>query len=440
LRVPSERSYEIPGFHAVSLPVIFGESFVRVNRQVDRPVLADQRRRGNRVSVVGGSIGGLTAALLLRDAGWEVDVFERSAGLLAGRGGGIVLHPSTARYLIERAGVTPAEIGVSARWLRYVHRSGRVAHQERCRYRFTSYDALYRPLVESFGRGRYHLAEECIGLDDPHGSPCLEFASGRVARADLVVFADGINSFGRRRLAPRAEPHYAGYVAWRGTVGEDQVAPAAFNAVADAITYHILPEGHVISYPIPRPESSGGSGRLQNWLWYWNVSAGAGLDDLLTGDDGTQFTTSVPRGLVPRDRVRELARRAEARLPPVLAEIVISTPEPFIQAILDVAAERTVSGPVCLIGDAAFTARPHIAVGTAKAAHDAWTLASALECAPADVADALLVWSREQIALGAAAVARSRAVGTRLQSGKWQVGEPLPYGLYRVSDSSFVDD
>jgi len=411
-----------------------------VNKQDDGTVLADQHRRGNRVSVVGGSIGGLTAALLLRDAGWEVDVFERSAVLLAGRGGGIVLHPSTARYLIERAGVTLAEIGVSARWLRYVDRSGGVAHQERCRYRFTSYDSLYRPLLESFGRDRYHLAEECIGLDDPHGSPCLEFASGRVARADLVVFADGINSFGRRLLAPRAEPHYAGYVAWRGTVGEDQVAPDAFNAVADAITYHILPAGHVISYPIPRPESSDGSGRLQNWLWYWNVRAGAELDDLLTGDDGTRFTTSVPRGLVPRYRVSELARRAEARLPPVLAEIVIRTPEPFIQAIVDVAAERTVSGRVCLTGDAAFTARPHIAVGTAKAADDAWTLASALDGAPDGVAEALLLSSRQQIALGAATVARSREVGTRLQSGKWQVGEPLPYGLYRVSDSWFADD
>jgi 2,6-dihydroxypyridine 3-monooxygenase len=411
-----------------------------VNKQDDGTVLADQHRRGNRVSVVGGSIGGLTAALLLRDAGWEVDVFERSAVLLAGRGGGIVLHPSTARYLIERAGVTRAEIGVSARWLRYVDRSGGVAHQERCRYRFTSYDSLYRPLLESFGRDRYHLAEECIGLDDPHGSPCLEFASGRVARTDLVVFADGINSFGRRLLAPGAEPHYAGYVAWRGTAREDQVEAAAFNAVAEAITYHILPAGHVISYPIPPPESSDGSGRLQNWLWYWNVRAGAELDDLLTGDDGTRFTTSVPRGLVPRDRVSELAHRAEASLPPVLAEILIRTREPFIQAIVDVAAGRTVSGRACLIGDAAFTVRPHIAVGTAKAADDAWTLGSALHGARGDVAEALLLWSRQQITLGAATVARSREAGTRLQSGRWQVGEPLPYGLYRVSDSSFADD
>ena len=227
-----------------------------------------------RAAVVGGSIGGLTAALLLRDAGWEVDVFERSGVVLQGRGGGIVLHPATIRYLVERAGSATAELGVSVTWLRYLDTAGGIAHQERCHYRFTSYDVLYRRLLASYGRDRYHLAEECLGLDDPSGSPCLEFASGRVP-ADLVVFADGINSIGRRLLAPEAEPHYAGYVAWRGTVDEIHVEPAALEALADAITYHVLPAGHFITYPIPGIESPGG--RLLNWLWYRNVRPGAEL-------------------------------------------------------------------------------------------------------------------------------------------------------------------
>jgi 2,6-dihydroxypyridine 3-monooxygenase len=390
--------------------------------------------------VVGGSIGGLTVALLLRDAGWEVDVCERSAAVLEGRGGGIVLHPATIRYLVERAGSTAAETGVSVRWVRYLDGAGRIAHQEPCSYRFTSYDFLYRRLLELYGRERYHLAEECIGLDDPGGRPGLEFASGRRVPADLVVFADGINSTGRRLVAPEAEPRYAGYVAWRGTLYDDQVDPSAFEALADAITYYVLPAGHVITYPIPTPESVAGPSRLRNWLWYWNVPPGDELDNLLTGDDGTQFTTTVPRGLVPRDRLSELARRAKASLPPVLAEILIGTPEPFIQVIFDLEVERTTSGRACLIGDAAFTARPHIAVGTAKAADDAWTLTAALDSARGDVPQALSSWSRQQIALGAAAVARSRESGTRLQNGTWQVGEPLPYGLYRVSDSSLADD
>jgi 2,6-dihydroxypyridine 3-monooxygenase len=397
-------------------------------------------RAENRAAVVGGSIGGLTAALLLRDAGWDVDVFERSPAVLEGRGGGIVLHPATMRYLLERAGAGPAELGVAVAWVRYLDRAGAVAHQRRCHYRFTSYDVLYRRLLESYGRERYHLAEECVSLDDPSVSPRLEFRSRRLVPADLVVFADGINSIGRRLLGQDAEPHYVGYVAWRGTVDEDLIEAGALETLSDAITYHVLPAGHFITYPIPGRESSAGSRRLRNWLWYWNVPPGAELEDLLTGDDGTAFTTSVPRGLVPRDRVSELARRARADLPPALAEVLTATPDPFIQVIFDLAVERTATGRACLIGDAAFTARPHIAAGTAKAAEDAWTLAAAIDGVRGDVATTLLPWSQQQIAVGAAAVARSREAGTRLQSGSWRAGEPLPYGLYRIGDSSLADE
>lgn len=394
-----------------------------------------------RAAVVGGSIGGLTAALLLRDAGWEVDVFERSATLLEGRGGGIVLHPATARYLVERAGVAPAEISVSARWFRYLDRAGGIAHEEQCLYRFTSYNALHLRLLECFDRSRYHLGQECVGVDDAESGPRLTFASGRVVQSDLVIFADGINSIGRRLLAPDAQPVYADYVAWRGTVREEQLGPDAFEALSNAITYHVLDAGHILSYPIPRQESTfERSGRLMNWLWYQNVQSGSELDELLTGTDGVRFTTSVPPGLVPVERAAELARSATASLPRVMAELVERTSDPFIQVIFDVAVERMAFGRVCLIGDGAFTARPHVAVGTAKAAEDAWTLLAAIDDARGDLDRALPSWSRQQAELGADVVARSREAGTRLQSGRWQVGEQLPYGLSRAGDSSFAAD
>ena len=53
--------------------------------------------------------------------------------------------------------------------------------------------------------------------------------------------------------------------------------------------------------------------------------------------------------------------------------------EPFVQLIVDVAVPRMVFGRICLLGDAAFALRPHAAVGTAKAAEDAWQLARALQ-------------------------------------------------------------
>ena len=54
-----------------------------------------------RVAVIGGSMIGLTAGLVLRDLGCEVDVYERSRVPLEGRGVGIVLHPQTVRYLLD---------------------------------------------------------------------------------------------------------------------------------------------------------------------------------------------------------------------------------------------------------------------------------------------------------------------------------------------------
>ncbi|HEV7534733.1 MAG TPA: FAD-dependent monooxygenase, partial [Acidimicrobiia bacterium] len=57
-----------------------------------------------RAVVVGGSLGGLNAALWLADAGWDVEILERSRSPLEGRGAGIVLHPATVRYLVEHGG------------------------------------------------------------------------------------------------------------------------------------------------------------------------------------------------------------------------------------------------------------------------------------------------------------------------------------------------
>ena len=112
----------------------------------------------SRAVVVGGSLGGLTAALVLRDQGWDVDVLERSAVPLQDRGAGIVLHPTTVRYLVERVGKAIGDIGVPASRLRYLGDDGSVAHEQPCAYRFASYFELYRGLLDAFGKiGRAHV-------------------------------------------------------------------------------------------------------------------------------------------------------------------------------------------------------------------------------------------------------------------------------------------
>jgi 2,6-dihydroxypyridine 3-monooxygenase len=77
-----------------------------------------------RVIVMGGSLGGLTAALVLRDAGCDVRVFERSSSALQARGAGIAALDATLRYLVERGGYRPADVCSSTGWIRFFNRDG----------------------------------------------------------------------------------------------------------------------------------------------------------------------------------------------------------------------------------------------------------------------------------------------------------------------------
>jgi len=72
-----------------------------------------------RVAVVGGSLGGLTAALLLRDLGCTVNVYERSAAELEARGAGIAVLEATWRYPVERLGIPAKDFASQTRWVRF---------------------------------------------------------------------------------------------------------------------------------------------------------------------------------------------------------------------------------------------------------------------------------------------------------------------------------
>ena len=107
-----------------------------------------------RVAVTGGSVGGLTAALVLRDAGCDVTVFERSSAALQARGAGIATLEATLRYLTERGGRQVADVCSSTNWIRFLRADGSVRHEQRHRYLFSSWNTIYRSLLGLFDPGR----------------------------------------------------------------------------------------------------------------------------------------------------------------------------------------------------------------------------------------------------------------------------------------------
>jgi len=386
-----------------------------------------------RVVVTGGSVGGLTAALVLRDAGCDVTVFERSSAALQARGAGIAALEATLRYLTERGGRRVAEVCSSTGWIRFLRADGSVQHEQRHRYLFSSWNTIYRSLLELFDPGRYLLGREVTGFSRAADSVRVTLAGGQTAEAGLLVCADGVSSLARARLLPEVRPSYSGYVAWRGTVPERALPAATRELFGDAITYQVLKDSHILVYPIPGLDGALTAGeRLVNFVWYVNVAEGEELDALMTGRDGLRRAVSLPPGAARDEAVTGLRHAAESELAPSIATVVTDVAEPFVQVVYDIGVPRMTFGRICLLGDAAFAVRPHAAAGTAKAAADGWALAAELTAAGGDVPAALARWERGQLALGRSLLARCREIGDSSQfGGTFRPGDRrLIFGLY----------
>ena len=107
-----------------------------------------------RIAVAGGSIGGLCAGLALRGAGFDVQVYERISGPMETRGAGIVVQGELIDLLrTHGAGALPT---THCTVRRYLSPEGGEGEVQCARQDFTSWEAIYRTLVDAFPSERYH--------------------------------------------------------------------------------------------------------------------------------------------------------------------------------------------------------------------------------------------------------------------------------------------
>lgn len=368
-----------------------------------------------RALVIGGSLGGLFAGVLLRSAGWEVDVYERSPHDLDSRGGGIVLQPQVLAAF-HRAGIRyDTSIGVEAKERVFLDARGGIAQRVPMRQMLTSWTSLYAAMRRHFPAEHYHKGAELAGFEDHGSHVTARFVGGAEQTGQLLVAADGSGSLVRRTLLPDARPIYAGYVAWRGLVDEPEVPEEAASVLSERFAFFDYPNSHILNYLVPGEHDAVEPGqRRYNWVWYRNADE-ARLAGLLTDRDGRARASSVPPGLLSPAAEADLRAAAERFLPPAFRLLVAATREPFLQAIQDLAVPNMAFGRVALVGDAAFVPRPHTAASTSKAADNALTLVDALR-GHADVPTALKAWEGGQIDLGLDLYRHGSALGRRSQS------------------------
>jgi 2-polyprenyl-6-methoxyphenol hydroxylase-like FAD-dependent oxidoreductase len=370
-----------------------------------------------KVTVIGGSLGGLATGLLLDDLGCDVHIHEKSDGLMNDRGAGIVMQQETMSLLqwVSEGSVTKLSVPCTTR--RYLQQDGSSEQEMAMPQRFTSWDAIYRTLRAAFPRDRYHVGSRLVRIENGASEITAHFANGSSIKSDFLVGADGVDSIVRAHFLPEAKPRYAGYLAWRGVVLEKEAPPELIAEFQDRFTFYQYPHSHILCYAIPGigGNTTPGERRL-NWVWYNNYREGTELDDLLTDRDGRKRAYSVPPGALQEKWLSDLRERTKA-LAPQFRALVEQTAEPFVQAILDLSVPRMSFGNACLLGDAAFVPRPHTAASTSKAIGNALDLTAALKNAGNDLKTAPARWEPPQIQLGRQLAANGQLMGNRSQFG-----------------------
>ncbi len=379
--------------------------------------------KSRRALIIGGSMGGLFAALYLLKRGWRVDVYERIPVPLSGRGAGITTHDEMMRAITDVAGAVPPDFGVDFEWRETVDAAGRSIGTMHRSQVATSWTRLWQILRGQLPDAHYHGGKDFVRYTQSTDGVTVAFADGSSETGDVLIGADGFRSVVRGQLEPAALPVYAGYVAWRGLVEEAALEPSMREAIFLKFMFH-LPEGEqVIGYPVAGADNDLRPGhRHWNVLWYRPTDAEE-LKRLFTDDTGRYHPLGIPPPLISRKYIDALKADAE-QLPPQFREAYALVSQPILQPIYDLEPARMVSGRVALVGDAAFVARPHLGGGVVKAAQDAEALARRLSGDAAGspghgiaVPDALAAYEAERQPRGRIFVRHAQELGSYIRRG-----------------------
>ena len=289
----------------------------------------------------------------------------------------------------------------------------------------TSWGRLYSMLMAAFPEEGIRYGAALAGFVEDQNGVTARFVDGSELRADLLIGADGVRSTVRRQMFPGVDLVDTGYIGWRGMVEEPALTPSTHAAIFHRFAWGLLDGEHILGYPVPGAFDDLTPGRRRfSFVWYRPIDARTTLAEMQTDAEGRVHSEGIPPHLIRPEVIAALRRDAEAKLPPVFAEIVRLCREPLFQPIGDLQSPMMRVGRVALLGDAAFVARPHVAKGAIKAGQDAIELAAAL--ASRDVEEGLARYDAVRRPASEQIVAESRRLGAYIE-GKGKRADPVTF-------------
>ncbi len=309
------------------------------------------------ITIVGGGIGGLTAALALRARGLNVTVFEQ-AGELREIGAGVSIH-SNAALLLQRIGLTDGirKIGSPIAGLLLRTSDGEpIDISARPSPGVQSYNVhraeFQKLLADAQPEGTLHLGHRLSRASETNGGVQLTFANGATVETDLVIGADGIHSVLQREIGLKAYPSSEGIMAYRGLIPSERLSWT--KEMGGRMSMWIGKGRSFLCFPVS-------SGRLMNIVAF------------VPTDLDAEESWTAPGEL------NALAAEYAGWDDPVL-ETIGALDQTFRWGIYDRAPLPYWSTDrMTLLGDAAHPMVPHLGQGAAQAIEDGFTLAVLLE-------------------------------------------------------------
>lgn len=350
-----------------------------------------------KITIIGGSIGGLVTGIALKKQGFDVDIYERSPSEMQGRGAGLVIQPGLMDFIIENGISTDDLFGVPAKERQILDHNGNIISRYGNDTSFTSWNYLWNQLKSYFPAEHYHYNSRMLKFEQKAEKITATFDDQSSIVSDLLIGADGYSSTVRQHLFPDVQPTYSGYIAYRGLIEEKDLTEKEVSFFSNRFSLYPYAHSHLLAYMIPGHQGELEKGkRLLNWVWFVNKSK-AELQGILTDKSGLARQYSVPAGYLSKENQTDLNKRALLELPKVLSDRVLQTEHPFVQVIVDMAVPKMYDGRAVILGDAAFLVRPHTASGTAKAYEDGNALATVLT-EGGDLEKLLQRWNHYQVA------------------------------------------
>jgi len=344
-----------------------------------------------RIAVIGGGIGGCTAAHALLQKGFDVHVYEAQPELKE-IGAGVALGPNAMKAL-RALGLEQAVREVAyQRDYQYLlsWKSGRVISKNARADTEKRYGAagcsVHRADLLDVLSSRLPQAAVTLGARgaevDTHGSVAwAKFRDGTELEADAIIGADGIHSAVRASLFGADSPRFTGKICYRSVIPVDAVPGPAVQEGT-----WLGPHGAIVIYGVRR-------GELINVVAHHD-------DDTYTHES---WITECDR----EEPIQRYAKWHES-----LKRLFSASKVWYKWALYDRdPIPQWTSGRVTVLGDAAHPMLPYLGQGACQAMEDGCVLAMALDARPDDVPGALQLYERSRRPRASQVVLEARARG-----------------------------